>query len=111
MMGSDIYQLHAEMCKVFSNATRLKLLDLLRDGKGHSVSELQKNTGFGQANLSQHLGMMRQRGILLHERNGKNTIYCLSNPKIIEAFDMIRSVLADNIKARERTLHEFKVNK
>jgi len=104
MMDSDIYQLHADMCKVFSNATRLKLLDLLRDGKGHSVSELQKSTGLGQANLSQHLGIMRQRGILMHERDGRNVLYRISNPRITEAFDIIRSVLADSIKARERTL-------
>lgn len=108
MMNSDIYQLHADMCKVFSSATRLKLLNLLRDGRGHSVSELQKSTGLGQANLSQHLGIMRQRGILLHERNGKNILYSISNPKIIEAFDIIRSVLMDSVKVRERTIRELR---
>jgi ArsR family transcriptional regulator len=94
------------MCKVFSNATRLKLLNLLRDGEGHSVSEMQKSTGLGQANLSQHLGIMRQRGILLHERKGRNVLYRISNPKITDAFDIIRSVLTDSINARERILHE-----
>ncbi len=103
-MGDDIYQLHAEMCKVFSNPIRIKLLNLLRDGKEHSVSELQKATGLGQANLSQHLGIMRHKGAVLPKRKGRQILYRISDKKIIVAFDIIRSVLSKNLKSRQRML-------
>ncbi|MEW6035004.1 MAG: metalloregulator ArsR/SmtB family transcription factor [Candidatus Micrarchaeota archaeon] len=105
-MDEDIYQLHAEMCKVFSNPVRLKLLDLLKDGKEHSVGELQKRSGLGQANVSQHLSLMKQRGVVLSKREGRQILYCLSNPRIIEAFDIIRSILSERMAARERVLRE-----
>ena len=50
----ELYQIHAEMCKVFSNSIRLEILNLLRD-KEMSVTELIKKTKLSQANISQHL--------------------------------------------------------
>ncbi|MEW6748951.1 MAG: metalloregulator ArsR/SmtB family transcription factor [Candidatus Micrarchaeota archaeon] len=105
-MDEDIYQLHAEMCKVFSNPVRLKLLDLLKDGRTHPVGELQKKSGLGQANVSQHLSLMKQRGVVLSKREGRKILYCLSNQRIVEAFEIIRSVLSERMTARERVLRK-----
>ena len=85
----DLYRLHAEMCKVFSNSTRLEILNLLRDGE-LSVTELINKTGLSQANISQHLAIMKSKGIVASRRRGKNIYYSLENPKIIKAFDIIR---------------------
>jgi len=93
----ELYQMHAEMCKVFSNPTRLEILNLLRD-KEMSVTELIKKTKLSQANISQHLSIMKARGIVASSRKGKNIHYKLTNPKIIKAFDIIREILAERIK-------------
>ena len=92
-----LYQIHAEMCKVFSNSTRLEILNLLRD-KELSVTELTEKTKLSQANVSQHLSIMRSKGIVTSDRNGKNVHYRLTNPKISKAFDIIREVLAEEFK-------------
>ena len=97
MIMDDLYRLHAEMCKVFSNSTRLEILNLLRDVE-LSVTELINKTGLSQANISQHLAIMKSKGIVASRRRGKNIYYSLENPKIIKAFDIIREILTEKLK-------------
>ena len=96
---NELYKNHAEICKVFSNPTRLMILDLLRD-KEMSVTELIERTKLSQANISQHLSIMKSKGIVVSNRNGKNIYYKLANQKIIKAFDLIREVLIEKLKKR-----------
>ena len=91
-----LYEINAEMCKVFSNSTRLEILNLLRD-KELSVTELIDKTKLSQANISQHLSIMKSKDIVTSNRKGKNVYYKLTNPKIIKAFDIIREVLAEKL--------------
>jgi ArsR family transcriptional regulator, virulence genes transcriptional regulator len=92
----DRYSLHAKMCKTFSNPTRLELLDLL--GKGElTVSELVEKTGLGQANVSQHLSVMKNAGAVVAERRGSNVHYKIANPKVMKAFGIIREVVGEKL--------------
>jgi len=95
----ELCKIHAEMCKVFSNPTRLEILNLLRD-KEMSVTELIEKTKLSQANISQHLSIMKSKGIVISNRKGKNIYYKLTNPKIIKAFDIIREVLSERLRSR-----------
>ncbi len=95
----ELYKIHAEMCKVFSNPTRLEILNLLKDKK-LSVTELIDKTKLSQANISQHLSIMKSKGIVTSDRKGKNIYYQLVNPKIIKAFDIIKEVLAERLRNR-----------
>lgn len=97
MFMRELYEVHAEMCKVFSNSTRLLILNLIRD-KELSVTELIEKTKLSQANISQHLAIMKHKGIVSSRRDGRNIYYKLTNPKIIKAFDIIREVLAEKLK-------------
>jgi len=94
--------MHAEMCKVFSNPTRLEILNLLKD-KELSVTDMIKRTELSQANISQHLSIMRAKGIVISNRKGKNIYYELSNPKIIKAFDIIREVLSERMEKSNKS--------
>ena len=95
----ELYKIHAELCKVFSNSTRLEILNLLGD-KELSVTELIEKTKLSQANISQHLSIMKSKGIVISDRKGKNIYYRLTNPKIIKAFDIIREVLSERLRSR-----------
>jgi len=106
----EIYEIHAEMCKVFSNSTRLEILNLLRDEE-LSVTELIKKTKLSQANISQHLSIMKSKGIVVSNRNGKNIYYKLTTPKIIKAFDIIRDVLAEKLKKNGKMVKSYEVKK
>ncbi|MBI2575726.1 winged helix-turn-helix transcriptional regulator [Candidatus Woesearchaeota archaeon] len=96
-MINNLYAAHAELCKVFSNSTRLEILNLLRD-KEMSVTRLIKKAGLSQANISQHLSIMKSKGIVESNREGKNVYYRIANRKICKAFDIIRDVLAERLK-------------
>ena len=98
MSSSDkrIFQLHAELCKTLANPIRLEILSLLRDGK-KSVTELAVLSGCRQATVSQHLAVLRQRGVVSTRREGINVYYDVANPKITKACNIIREVLFEYI--------------
>ena len=98
MADSQLYELHASICQTLANPKRLEVIDRLRDGE-QSVSDLAGAMKIGQANLSQHLAVMRQKGIVATRREGLNVYYRLSNPKIIKACDLMRQVLLEHLEA------------
>ena len=102
----ELYKLHADMCKVFSNSTRLEILNLLKD-KELSVTELIEKTGLSQANISQHLSIMKSKGIVTSNRKGKNIYYKLTNPKIIKAFDIIKEVLSERLRKNSEIIWQL----
>ena len=91
---------------MFSNSTRLEILNLLRD-KELSVTALIEKTKLSQANISQHLSIMKSKGIVTSNREGKNIYYKLTNPKITKAFDIIRDVLAEKLKKNGKIVKEL----
>jgi len=107
--NSTLFQLHAEICRTLSNSKRLMILNSLRDGE-KSVSQLAKLVNARQANVSQHLAILRQRGIVTARRQGANVYYSVVNPKIIQACDLIREVLLEQL-ARAKELTEKHVER
>ncbi|HII66349.1 TPA: helix-turn-helix transcriptional regulator, partial [Candidatus Woesearchaeota archaeon] len=59
-----------------------------------------EKTRLSQANISQHLSIMKSKGIVASNRKGKNIYYKLTNPKIIRAFDIIKEVLSERLRSR-----------
>jgi ArsR family transcriptional regulator len=96
-MDDQIYTYHAEMCKVFSHPKRLELIDVLRD-REMTVNELAERLGLAPANLSQHLAMMRERHILVARKEGNLVYYRIANPKLLQACDMLREMLFEQIR-------------
>ena len=106
LMEKQLYKFHADICKTLSNPIRLEILNLLRD-KEMSVTELVKKSGLTQANISQHLSIMKSKDIVISNRKGKNIYYKLTNPKIIKAFDIIREILTERLKKNERIIKKL----
>ena len=105
MKKEGFYNLHADMCKTISNPRRQAILDTIRNGE-LTVSELIERTGISQANLSQHLAILRSKGVVRTRRDGNNIYYSISNTKIIEAYDLISEVLEDSTTSREKAIKE-----
>jgi ArsR family transcriptional regulator len=94
-----IFELHADICKVFSNAKRLEILNTLRD-REMTASELIEKIGLSKANLSQHMSILRSKGVVLTRREGVNIYYQISSPKIIKACDLMREVLLEQLQEK-----------
>ncbi|HEY8954064.1 MAG TPA: metalloregulator ArsR/SmtB family transcription factor [Candidatus Dormibacteraeota bacterium] len=97
----EFYQLHAHLCKALAHPTRLLIIDELRDGPA-SVSELVERLGLRQSNLSQHLGVLRDQRLVIARRDGQATYYRLRDPRVTEAFDLLRQVLRSVLQEGER---------
>ncbi len=92
-----IYRLHAQFCKMLSDANRLLILAELVKGE-RSVSELIEHLGLRQANVSKHLALMRDRGLVAMRREGANVYYSLSDARIFEAIKLLMQVQADQLE-------------
>jgi len=100
-MEKKVYMMHAEMCKVFTSPVRLEILDMLRNGK-KTVTELVQLIGVNQSNVSQHLQIMKDKGILRTEKKGNYVFYSIANPKISEAFGIMKEIMIDQLAESEQ---------
>lgn len=93
-----VYELHAEICKVLAHPVRLQVMDALRDGP-KSPTELAEMIELSKANLSQHLAVMRHRGLVHRTRAGNSVVYTVSDTRLFEACATLRSLLRDQLRA------------
>lgn len=93
-MYEQLFEMHAQLLKALAHPRRLEIINLLRDQE-LCVSEIYEMLDLPQANISQHLMILRDAKVLVTKRNGKQIIYQLANIKIIEASDLLREVLID----------------
>jgi len=96
-----LWEMQADICQVLANPKRLQILSLLKWGE-LSVGALVQAMGVAKANLSQHLSLMRQRGILATRREGTTIYYRLAIPPITEACEIMREVLLEALSTRSR---------
>ena len=89
-------QLHASVCKGLADPKRLLIIDALRDGE-LSVSGICDVLDLPQANVSQHLGILRDKGLVRTRRDGQYVYYSLTSQKIIEAMDLLREVMNEQL--------------
>jgi ArsR family transcriptional regulator len=89
----ELIQLHASVCKGLADPKRLLIINSLRDGE-MSVGEICEKLNLPQANVSQHLAIMRERGLVSARKDGQFVFYSLTTFKIVEAVDLLRQVMA-----------------
>lgn len=91
-----LFDLHAQICQALGNAKRLEILDALRHGE-RSVGELTAALGIRKANVSQHLAVLRAKGIVVARRDGQIIYYCLASPRVTQACDLMREMLLEHL--------------
>ncbi len=99
-----IFERQAQICKALADPKRIMIIHSLSRGE-KTVSDLTGELGLAQANLSQHLAVMRDKGLLIAQRRGNNVYYSLSSSKIIEACDMVRQVLVEQLELGRKLAH------
>lgn len=97
----SIYDLQAEICKILSSPKRIEIISALKDGE-KTVTELVDILETPKANVSQHLAVMRLKGIVKSRRDGVNIYYSIANPKVVQACALMREVLNELLMERSR---------
>lgn len=105
----SLFDLQAEVCKTLAHPKRLEIIHLLEEGE-MTVNQLAQRMGIRKANLSQHLGMMRQRGVLVARRDGVNIYYRATSPKVCQACEIMREVLCEQLEEGHHLVKEFRAS-
>jgi ArsR family transcriptional regulator len=99
----SIFEMQAEICKTLTNPKRIEILNILKNEE-RTVTELVNALGASKANVSQHLAVMRHKGILTTRRDGVNIFYRVANPKVIDACALMKEVLFEQHVARKKAV-------
>jgi DNA-binding transcriptional ArsR family regulator len=101
----EITQLHADFCSALADSTRLVLLYVLAEGP-RNVTELTQELGQPQPTISRHLKILRDRGLVAATRQGMTVQYSLADRRVIDALDILRSIMRDSIQKRASFIEE-----
>jgi DNA-binding transcriptional ArsR family regulator len=86
--------LKAKLFRGFGDPSRLSILNALRDNP-LTVSQLVEATGLTQSNLSNHLGCLKDCGLVTAEQSGRYVTYRLSDDRVADLIALAESLLAD----------------
>ena len=106
-LAQEISQLEADFCFALSDPTRLLILYALNEGP-RNVTELANDLNITQPTTSRHLKVLRERGLAYTVRQGTTITYHLADPRLIQALDLLRTVMRDRITYRAGLMEESK---
>ena len=109
-MANDmiLYEMQADICHALSHPVRLYILDLLASSEEMSSTQLLEVLGIPKANLSQHLSVLKDAGILKQHKVGSFQMLTLALPKIKDACHLVRGILSDRLKEEQKSMSELK---
>lgn len=100
-----MYKAQAELCRVFTHPTRIAILELLGSGE-KTVTELAEASGVAQPTLSQHLAVLRTRGVVTTRKQGTSVHYRIADQRILEACHLMRTVLTERYRELGRSVDQ-----
>lgn len=105
-VAAELHELHARVCKALADPKRLMIINEL-DDRELSVSDLCEALGLPQSNVSQHLAVLRDRGVVSSRRVGTSVLYSLRGTKVLQAVVLLREFLAEDLAQQGRLGHEI----
>ena len=102
-LPDDLVELIARRFRVLAEPMRIKLLDRLRDG-GATVAELQEATGASQQNVSKHLGVLLQSGLVARRKDGNFAGYEIADDSVFELCEQVCGGLRRQLEELEALL-------
>ncbi len=98
-LKQEIYQLHSRLCEGLADPKRILMLYALHE-ESLNVTELAQALDLPQPTVSRHLKQLRDRGLVQAQREGQSVYYSVADRRIIEALDLMRAVLADQLESQ-----------
>lgn len=96
-MYQQTFELHAKLIRALAHPRRLEIVHLLR-GNTMPVTKIYNMLDLPQANVSQHLHILRQANIVQTEKRGKQIYYRLAHQNFIKVCDLMREMLIEHVK-------------
>ncbi len=103
---SELDSLHRNMCQAIGDPRRIQILYALYEKPRH-VTALADLLDAPQPTISRHLSVLRQRGLVLCERDGAAMVYRLADERIITVLDMMRGLLREFLTKQVSLMEEY----
>ena len=97
-LPDDLAELIARRFRLLAEPTRVKLLDRLRDGEA-SVNELSEELGASQQNISKHLSMLADAGMLARRKDGNHVYYRIADEGVFALCDHVCGSVQQQLRA------------
>lgn len=98
-LREEVAQLHAHICSGLADTNRILIIYALAE-HALNVGDLAEKLDTSQTTTSRHLKVLRERGIVRAERSGQAVYYALTDQRVIEALDLLRAVLNDQLESQ-----------
>ncbi len=102
--NEKLYQKRAEIMKALAHPSRLFIVDVLNERGELCVCEIMEAVGSDQSTVSKHLSIMKQSGIIDYRREGRNSMYRLARPCVLNFITCIEEVMKENLKEQRELL-------
>jgi DNA-binding transcriptional ArsR family regulator len=100
-MEERVLELKAEILKVLAQPTRLKILELLRNGE-KCICEIVPALNGEQSNISRHISLMQKIHLVTTRKDGVRVMVNVRDPKIFEILDKVNAILKNQMREQER---------
>jgi ArsR family transcriptional regulator len=109
-MQSMLREYKASIFHALAHPTRIAIVEALRDGE-ISAHAIQERLGIEQANLSQHLAILRTRQIVANRKEGNQVFYSLRNQVLLKVLDMMRQYFQAHLSEVVQMLGEIEAER
>jgi DNA-binding transcriptional ArsR family regulator len=106
-LPEPLVELVAQRFRVLGEPMRIKLLDRLREGSA-TVGELQQVLGASQQNVSKHLAILHDAGMVSRTKEGNHARYAISDPGVFELCDQVCGGVRRQLQELETILQEHR---
>jgi ArsR family transcriptional regulator len=105
-MEERLLELKAEVLKVLAQPTRLKILELLRNGE-RCICEIVPAINGEQSNISRHISLMQKSNLVTTRKDGVKVMVKVKDPKIFEILDSVSLLLKKQIQETGKLIQKF----
>ena len=98
-----LFEKQAEIAKAIAHPLRIAIVDFLRDGE-QCVCDIAESIGSERSNVSRHLSVMVNAGVLEYRKEGLKVIYSLRTPCILDFFSCVTGVLKQQVRDSKELL-------
>jgi DNA-binding transcriptional ArsR family regulator len=104
--SDPVYVLKARLFRVLGHPIRIRILELLLHGE-RSVGEMQAALNLDSSGTSQHLGALRELGVLESRRSGTSVYYRIRDPRVAQLLAVAKQILGSTLADSHTLLNEL----
>ena len=105
-MPPTLQDFKAELFRTLANPVRIRILEVLRAAGSLTVREIQQQVGVEPSNVSQHLALLRGRGLVTTRREATSIWYSVAEPELFGMLDAARAIFDSQLAAQAKLAEE-----